>query len=62
MDSIPTIERAADEFVDEYGHDAIEVLHARAKTAAELDDELAAETWRKTAEAAERKLREATGT
>jgi chaperone required for assembly of F1-ATPase len=35
------------------------VLRARAEAAAELDDELAAETWGKAADAAERKLQEA---
>ena len=56
-----TIENAAEEFVDQYGEEAVGVLRARAKAAAELGDALAAETWHKAAEAAERKLREAPG-
>lgn len=56
-----TIDQAAEEFVDQYGEEAVGVLRARAQAAAELDDALAAETWHKAAEAAERKLREAFG-
>jgi hypothetical protein len=56
-----TIDQAADEFVDQYGHEAVDVLRARADAATEIGDGLAAETWRKTADAAQRKLREATG-
>jgi hypothetical protein len=33
-------------------------LRARAEAAAEIDDTLAAETWHKAADAAERKLRD----
>jgi hypothetical protein len=59
MDDTPTtIEQAAAEFVDEYGEQAVEVLRARAEAAAEIDDTLAAETWHKAADAAERKLRD----
>ncbi|MBV9583335.1 MAG: hypothetical protein JO213_00435 [Alphaproteobacteria bacterium] len=54
-----TIDQAADEFVEQYGEEAVDVLRARAKAATEICDELAAETWHKTAEAAARKLREA---
>jgi hypothetical protein len=53
-----TIDQAAEEFVDEYGEDAVDVLRARAKAAAELGDALAAETWHKAADAAARKLRD----
>jgi hypothetical protein len=56
-----TIDQAAEEFVDQYGEDAVDVLRARAKAAAELGDALAAETWHKAADAAERKLRDAPG-
>ena len=59
MSNPTTIDQAADEFVDQYGHAAVDVLRARAEAAAELDDELAAETWGKAADAAERKLQEA---
>jgi hypothetical protein len=61
MDHATTIDQAAGEFVDEYGGEAIEVLKARAQAAADLGDELAAETWHKTADAAARKLGEANG-
>ena len=56
MDRKLTIEEAAAEFIEEYGEDAVEVLRQRAKAAAELADEIAAETWRKAADAAERHL------
>ncbi len=59
MSNPTTIDQAADEFVGQYGHAAVDVLRARAEAAAELDDELAAETWGKAADAAERKLQEA---
>jgi hypothetical protein len=59
MSNPTTIDQAADEFVDQYGHAAVDVLRARAEAAAELDDEVAAETWGKAADAAERKLHEA---
>lgn len=59
MDNTPTtIEQAAAEFVAEYGEAAVEVLRARAEAAG---DALAAETWHKAAEAAERKLRDEAG-
>jgi hypothetical protein len=58
MDDPTTIEQAADEFVETYGREAVDVLRARARAAAEVGDELAAQTWRKTADAAVRKLRE----
>ena len=53
MEPNRTVREAAKEFVDDYGAAAVEVLRARAKAAAELDDAVAARTWRKTAEAAE---------
>jgi hypothetical protein len=53
------VEQAAEEFIDEYGEEAVEVLQARAKAATELRDDVAAETWRKTAKAAEQRLRQA---
>ena len=59
MDDTPTtIEQAAEEFVEAYGEEAVEVLRARAEAAAEIDDALAAETWHKAADAAARKLRD----
>jgi hypothetical protein len=54
------IDQAADEFVDEYGHEVVDVLRARAEAASEIGDVLAAETWHKAADAAEKKLRDAT--
>lgn len=60
-DHATTIDQAAEEFVEQYGEEAVEVLRARAKAAAEIDDDLAAETWHKAADAAARRLREATG-
>jgi len=59
MDGRTTIDQAAEEFVDEYGEEAVGVLRARAEAAADLGDAVAAETWHKAADAAERKLREA---
>ena len=62
MDDTPTtIDQAAAEFVEEYGQRAVDVLRARAKAAGEIGDTLAAETWHKAAEAAERKLRDEAG-
>ena len=61
MEDATTIEQAADEFVEQYGEEAVGVLRARADAAAEIDDEVAAETWRKAADAAERRLRETLG-
>jgi hypothetical protein len=61
MGRTTTIEEVAEEFVDEYGAEAVEVLRARAEAAAELEDALAAETWRKAADAAARKLRDSAG-
>src|ERR1051325_3836732 len=53
MDDTPTtIEQAAEEFVEAYGEEAVEVLRGRAEAAAEIDDALAAETWHKAADAA----------
>jgi len=62
MDGRTTIDQAAEEFVDEYGEEAVGVLRARAEAAADLGDAVAAETWHKAADAAERKLREAAST
>ena len=62
MDDTPTtIEQAAEEFVEAFGEEAVEVLRARAEAAAEIDDALAAETWHKAADAAARKLRDSSG-
>jgi hypothetical protein len=55
-----TIDQAADEFVDEYGREVVDVLRARAEAASEIGDELAAGTWHRAADAAEKKLRDAT--
>lgn len=57
MEPNRTVREAAREFVDDYGAEAVEVIRARAKAAAELEDDIAAETWRKTAEAAEELLK-----
>ena len=57
MEPNRTIREAAREFVDDYGAEAVEMMRARAKAAAELGDTVAAETWQKTAEAAEDLLR-----
>jgi hypothetical protein len=61
MGSPTTVDQAADEFVDQYGEEAVDVLRGRAAAAAEIDDQIAAETWHKTADAAARKLQEAAG-
>jgi hypothetical protein len=58
MARVPTIEEAADEFIEDFGEQAVEVLQSRAEAAAELHDDVAAETWRKSADAAARKLSE----
>jgi hypothetical protein len=58
MDRVSTIEQAADEFIYDFGEQAVEVLQSRAEAAAELHDDVAAETWRKSADAAARKLSE----
>ena len=53
------VEQVAREIVDQHGADAVEILRERAEAADLLGDELAAETWRDIADAAERMLREA---
>ena len=55
------VEQVAREIVDEHGTDAVEILRERAEAAGLLGDELAAETWRDIATAAERMLRESGG-
>jgi len=55
------VEKIAREIVDEHGADAVEILRERAEAAGLLGDELAAETWRDIATAAERTLRESGG-
>jgi hypothetical protein len=55
------VEKVAREIVDEDGTDAVEILRERAEAAGLLGHELAAETWRDIAIAAERMLRESGG-
>jgi hypothetical protein len=55
------VEKVAREIVDQHGTDALEILRERADAADLCSDELAAETWRDIADAAERMLRESGG-
>lgn len=55
------VEKVAREVVDQHGTDAMEILRERAAAADLCGDELAAETWRDIADAAERILRERGG-
>ena len=59
MEPNRTIKEAAREFIEAHGEQAVEVLRQLAKTAADLGDSVAAETWRKIAEAAEQQLQAA---
>ena len=55
------VEKVAREIVDQHGADPVEILRERAEAADLLGDELAAETWREIADAAERILPETGG-
>ena len=55
------VEKVAREIVDQHGTDAMEILRERVEAADTCGDELAAETWRDIADAAERILRQSGG-
>jgi hypothetical protein len=50
------VRTAAGEIVDRYGADVVPVIRERAEAAKSLGDEIAAETWRKIADAAEAEI------
>lgn len=58
MDDESLVEKVAREIVDRHGPDAIPIFHERAEVADMTGDQMAAETWREIADAAERILRE----
>ena len=55
------VEKVARETLDQYGTKAVEILRERVEAAEMSGDELAAETWRDIADAAERILRQSGG-
>ena len=56
MDDEKLVEQVARDIVDEHGSDAVPILRERAEAAEIGSDELAAQTWRDIADAAERLL------
>jgi hypothetical protein len=55
------VEKVAREIVEQHGDDSVEIVNERAEAAGLLAHELAAETWRDIATAAERMFRESRG-
>jgi hypothetical protein len=56
MDDEKLVDQVAREIVDQHGSDAVPILRERAEAADISRDELAAETWRDIADAAQRLL------
>jgi hypothetical protein len=57
MDDDNLVDRVAGEIIERHGSDVVPILRERAEMAAEVGDELAAETWRVIVDATERRVK-----